>query len=196
MVAKSRRSASPPQHRKQPPHPFLREPFHQDVGERGGELAVAPGNGLRAVHEVNRDIAIARQRQHVIVEIGRACRSDGDLLRARRSGREQRAHPAKCLNHLVLGMGAGVEDRLRFAGRFGLYFYARAAYPIRNMPRSRHPCNRNDFAQGMKQRSPARRHLAVALDLDGSEHRFREADARTGQLDQVLRPFHARRQPA
>ena len=48
----------------------------------------------------------------------------------------------------------------------------------------------------MQQRPPTWRHFAVAVNLDRSDHGLRKPDARAGERDQVLRPFHACGQPA
>ena len=48
----------------------------------------------------------------------------------------------------------------------------------------------------MQQRPPARRHLAVTVNLNGPDHSLRKAYAGAGELDQVLRPLHACGQPA
>ena len=95
----------PGQHPEQPPHSFLRDAFHQHFGKRRGELALAPAHRLDAVHEVDFDVAIARERQHMIIEIRRARSRDGDLFRPCRSGREQPAHPAERLDHFVMRVG-------------------------------------------------------------------------------------------
>ena len=92
-------------------------------GQRGGELAVAPAHRLDAVHEVNRDVAIVRERQHMIIEIRRARSRDGDLFRPCRSGHEQPAHPAERLDHFVMRVGTGIEDGLGVAGRLGADFH-------------------------------------------------------------------------
>ena len=68
--------------------------------------------------------------------------------------------------------------------------------PLRNVPRPCDPGDRHDLAERMQQRPPAWRHFAVAVNLDWSDNGLRKADARAGELDQVLRPFHARGQPA
>ena len=145
---------------------------------------------------MNRDIAIARQSEHVIVEIARARGGNRDLFRPRRSLREQRAHPAECLDRLVVRVRAGIEDAPSLARSFRADFRSHLPYPVGDVPRARHPRERNDLAQRGEQRPPARRHLAVAVDLDRTQHGFRKADARARELDQILRPLHGRRQPA
>ena len=72
----------------------------------------------------------------------------------------------------------------------------RRPQPLRNVPRACDPGHRHDPAERLQQRPPARRHLAVAVNLDRPDNGLRKADARAGEHDQVLRPFHARGQPA
>ena len=91
---------------------------------------------------------------------------------------------------------AGIEDALSLARSFRANFRSHLPYPVGDVPRARHPRERNDLAQRGEQRPPARRHLAVAVDLDRTQHGFRKADARARELDQILRPLHGRRQPA
>ena len=141
------------------------------------------------MHEMNRNVGFARQGQYVVVEIGRACRHDRDLL-GRRPARQQGAHPAESLDRLVLRVGAGVQPRLGDLRNFGADLDLDLAQPIWNMPRPGDPDDRKGFRELSEQWTPARRHLAVAVDLHRPQRGFRVGDALAGELNQFNRPLH------
>ncbi len=65
---------------EKPPHPFLRNTFHQNVGKRRCSLSVGRCSCLDPVHKVQRDVCVLRERVDMVVEVRRTRCGDADLL--------------------------------------------------------------------------------------------------------------------
>ena len=105
-------------------------------------LAVAARHRLDAVHEMDRQIGIARERHHVVIEFGRASGSNCNLFRPRGSSGDQATRPSQCLDRLVLGGGAR-EELWLWNVAFSL-----ADFDFRRFKPRRHitgTCNPNDW---------------------------------------------------
>ena len=79
--------------------------------------AIARGRAEECRGQAGR--ADARGRDNIAPAASFLRGRNGDLFRARRSSREQPAHPAKRLDDFVMRVGAGIEDGFGVAGRLG-----------------------------------------------------------------------------
>ena len=104
-------------------------------------------------------------------------RDSRQRLPQRFTQRDRAEKPAGEPCRFVLRVDARVQARLGHLLNFGANLDIHLAQPIRNMPRPGDPRDRKGFCEPPEQWTPARRHLAVSVDLHRPQHGFRVGDA-------------------
>lgn len=150
-------------------------------------------SAFNPVHEVDGEIGVAHRREHVVVVVSGAGRHDGDV-RCRYTLGQQRPHPAESLSDLMKLICAGEDLRLWMGRRRRHHLDFRALQPIRHMPRTGDPRHRNGPRKRDQEGPPARRHLAVDMDLQGTDYGRRMPNPSQRHLNQIARTLHRCRQ--